>query len=79
MIIKVRLFALAREIAGKSAFDQALPEGATLEDFTQWYYKTYPPMHALRLKFAVNRAYAPLDTLLKEGDEIACIPPVGGG
>jgi molybdopterin converting factor subunit 1 len=79
MIINVRLFALSREITGQTSFDHTLPDDATLADFTEWLYKTYPSMQALRLQFAVNMVYAPLDIILKEGDEIACIPPVGGG
>lgn len=32
-----------------------------------------------RIRFAVNRAYAPLGTLVRSGDELAIIPPVSGG
>lgn len=28
---------------------------------------------------AVNREFAPLDTVLRAGDEIALLPPVAGG
>lgn len=32
-----------------------------------------------RIRFAVNRAYAPPGSLLRPGDELAIIPPVSGG
>ncbi len=79
MVINVRLFALTREIAGKKAFIQTLTEGATLEDFTRVLYETHPAMRNLKLRFAVNMTYSTLDTILHENDEVACIPPVGGG
>lgn len=31
------------------------------------------------LAVAVNREYAPVDTVLREGDEVALLPPVSGG
>ncbi|TFG70133.1 MAG: MoaD/ThiS family protein, partial [Anaerolineales bacterium] len=55
------------------------PADATLADFAHWLYTTYPAMEPLRVRFAINMAYAPLETVLHNGDEIACIPPVGGG
>ena len=40
----------------------------------------YPKMKALSsMMVAVNNSYAPDDLELKEGDEIALIPPVSGG
>ncbi|MEP0846152.1 MAG: MoaD/ThiS family protein [Phycisphaerae bacterium] len=32
-----------------------------------------------RIRFAVNRAYATPESLLRAGDELAIIPPVSGG
>lgn len=31
------------------------------------------------LAVAVNREYAPAETVLREGDEVALLPPVSGG
>lgn len=42
--------------------------------------EAYPRLgKALGIRLAVNRAYVALDHVLKEGDEIAVIPPVSGG
>lgn len=32
-----------------------------------------------RLRYAVNQHYAETDVVLREGDEVAIIPPVSGG
>ena len=79
MIVKVRLFALTREIVGKTEMNQTLPEGSTLGDFSKVLFIAYPALESLKIRFALNMAYANLDTILHEADEIACIPPVGGG
>ena len=34
---------------------------------------------ALGLRFAVNQSYVPANTILEDGDEVAFIPPLGGG
>ena len=77
--VQVLLFASARECAGTTRLDQALPAGATVGDLAARLYDTYPGLRELRLRFAVNTAYADLETELHDGDELACIPPVGGG
>ncbi len=34
---------------------------------------------AANLRVAVNDAFAPMDTLLRDGDEVTFVPPVAGG
>jgi molybdopterin converting factor small subunit len=77
--VQVLLFASARECAGRAHLPQALPAGTTVRDLVARLYETYPGLRDLRLSFAVNAAYAGLETELHDGDEVACIPPVGGG
>lgn len=45
------------------------------------YDRLFPGPIAERLPvgFAINQNYVPGTTLLKEGDEVAFIPPIGGG
>ena len=81
--MKVRLlfFAVLRDIAGVDQRELALPDGATARDVWQslrsWYPKladyVQPPMTA------INESYAAPDTVLRDGDELAFIPPVAGG
>jgi molybdopterin synthase catalytic subunit len=76
MRIGVRLFAGLRELAGARAREIELPAGATAADvWPALELGDEPP----GLLLAVNKSYAPRDTLLSEGDEVALIPPVSGG
>lgn len=79
MRVTIRFFAVSREMAGVERQTYTLPEGATLQDLQAQLFAAYPALAAQRVRFAVNLAYAPLTTPLHDGDEVACIPPVGGG
>src|SRR6478672_5460611 len=76
MKVAVRLFAGLRELAGTRSTDIELPEGSTAADvWPALELGTEPP----GLLLAVNKDYAPRDTVLRAGDEVALIPPVSGG
>ena len=81
ILVHVRLFAMQRELAGTRGLDLALPSGATIEDAWTELVRLHPVLAPGRsaLRFARNGAYAPADTVLGEGDEVAMIPPVSGG
>jgi len=79
MQVTVRFFAVSREMAGTERQIYTLPEGATLQELQNRLFATYPALEAQRVRFAVNMTYIPLSEVLYEGDEVACIPPVGGG
>ena len=81
--MKVRLlfFAVLRDIAGTDMRELAVDEGTTARDvwqslrneFAKLADYTPPPM------IAVNESYADPETILRDGDELAFIPPVAGG
>lgn len=81
--MKVRLlyFAVLRDIAGRDAEELALPDGTTARDV----WLTLRGAHAKLAAFqqpplsAINESYASPDTILRDGDELAFIPPVAGG
>jgi molybdopterin synthase catalytic subunit len=79
--VHVRLFAMQRELAGTRGLDLSLPSGATIEDAWTEVVRLHPALAPGRpaLRFARNGAYAPAETILAEGDEVAMIPPVSGG
>jgi molybdopterin synthase catalytic subunit len=79
--VHIRLFAMQRELAGTRGLDVELPVGATVEDAWAALVERHPLLVPGRpaVRFAVNGAYAPPDTRLGEGDEVAMIPPVSGG
>lgn len=74
--VRVRLFAMLRERAGRSSIDVELADGATAGDvWASLGIGEEPPS----LGVAINRAYADRSTALADGDEVAFIPPVSGG
>jgi molybdopterin converting factor subunit 1 len=79
MRVQVRLFAGARELVGSGSMVQTMDVGATVQDLVDMLFAAYPELCEQRLRFAVNSAYAPPETILHDGDEVAFIPPVGGG
>ena len=79
MRIRVRVFAAARELVGKGELLQELPDGATVQDLADKLFDAYPGLRPMRLRFALNSAYAAPEAALHDGDEVAFIPPVGGG
>ncbi len=81
MQIRVRLFASLRDAVGRPEVELDLPTGASAEDAWQALVHSCPALSPRRQSLAasVNRCYAPFDTALHEGDEVAFIPPVSGG
>jgi MoaE-MoaD fusion protein len=79
--VRIRLFAMQRELAGTRGLEVELPSGATIEDAWLAVVGLHPGLAPGRaaLRFARNGAYAPVDTSLADGDEVAMIPPVSGG
>ncbi len=80
MRVRCLFFAAYRELIGAEELELELPEGATVERLIE-EVRARAGSAALprRLVVAVNREYAPLDTVLGDGDEVAFIPPVAGG
>lgn len=81
MRIRVRLFAMQREHAGTRQLELDLRDGATIEDAWAALVERFPRLAPGRtsVRFAHNGGYAPADTRLTDGDEVAMIPPVSGG
>jgi len=79
--VRIRLFARQRELAGTREVILELPAGATVEDGWQAVAARFPAVEPGRpyMRFARNGEYADPSTLLADGDELACIPPVSGG
>lgn len=81
MRIRVRLFAVARQTAGRDTVDVELPEGATVADLRRQLGGQIPELADLssRMTFAVNARYADDETTIPSDADVACIPPVSGG
>jgi molybdopterin synthase catalytic subunit len=79
--VRVRLFAIQRELAGAREVPVDLPEGATIQDAWSAVVGRHPVLAPGRpsVRFARNGDYADPSTVLADGDEVAFIPPVSGG
>jgi len=79
--IRVRLFAVQRELAGTRELALELPHGATIEDAWRAIVELHPVLAPGRqsVRFARNGTYAEPGDGLSDGDELAFIPPVSGG
>ena len=58
-----------------------LPSGTTVRGASESIAEKLPSLRDVlgRVAFAVNREYVKPDAILKDGDELALIPPVSGG
>ena len=81
MLVTLRLFARLREISGKSELRLEVPDGADARTVWNGLAQEYPGLapYAGSVSCAVNEEYARLTTRLKDGDEVAFLPPVSGG
>jgi molybdopterin synthase catalytic subunit len=82
MNVRVRLFAILRERAGRDAVEVELPEGATVADALRELARLpglEEPIARMPVRMAVNREYADAGTRLAAEDELALIPPISGG
>jgi molybdopterin converting factor subunit 1 len=81
MRIQLLLFALYRDLAGVGELAVDAPDGATAGALIAELRARDARFAALpeRPVVAVNREYTLLDTTLRDGDELALLPPVAGG
>ena len=79
--VTVRYFAIVREAVGRDRDELTLDDGATAGDVLERVLEGRPALERSRrsLLVMVNQAYAPPETPLRDGDEVALIPPVSGG
>lgn len=79
--IEVRLFGPAREAAGAAAVTVEVADGATAGEVVAAVGHRFPGLGDLlpRSRVAVNHAYVDASSPVADGDEVAILPPVGGG
>lgn len=81
MKVRVKFFASFREIARERERLADVPEGSTPASLLAQLAQELPALEGLRSStvYAVNGDYVAGDCPLREGDEVAFIPPVSGG
>jgi molybdopterin converting factor small subunit len=80
MQVRILLFAQYRDAVGAGELVFDLPAGATALDAVATLRTQRPtPFIPDRPVVAVNMNYASLSDVLRDGDELALLPPVAGG
>jgi len=79
--VNLRFFALYREVVGKEQMEMEVREGTTPSQVWEALCQDFPKLvdQSNAWKVAINGEYADPDGSLKEGDEVAFIPPLSGG
>ncbi len=81
MRVTVLFFGVLKEMLASESQTLDLPSGATVDGVLEHYRLLLPQQTKLwpALAIAVNRSYAPHNCALRDGDEVALLPPVSGG
>jgi molybdopterin converting factor subunit 1 len=81
MQVRVLFFGMLKEITGQKHDSVSLPENATLGDLLDYYEQKVPRLKEMlsSIALSVNEVYAGPESPLKNGDEVALLPPVSGG
>lgn len=77
----MRFFATFREIVGTPQLAWSADDGTTAEDLVDQLVVKYPRLgaHRATMLVAVNESFAMPGRPLRDGDEVALMPPVSGG
>lgn len=81
MRVTVRLFAQLRDLVGASDLECHVPDDASVADVWRALLRDHPALGSFTraMSVAVNLDYARMDARVREGDEVAFLPPVSGG
>ena len=81
MNVRLLYFAVLRDITGTNQTEMTVRDGAKAADVWQSLRDRYSALAEYRNPpmIAINENYATPETLLRDGDELAFIPPVAGG
>lgn len=80
MKITVKCFSQVKHHLGRDELVLTMADGSTTSDVEKRIRsQTGNRLSGMSLRLAVNRKYTPNTVELKDGDEVALIPPVQGG
>jgi molybdopterin converting factor subunit 1 len=79
--VTVRLFARLRDIAGAAELSRNVGADATIGGVWRALVQEFPDLarYERSISTAVNADYARMDQAVRDGDEVAFLPPVSGG
>jgi MoaE-MoaD fusion protein len=81
MRVRVLLFGQLRDIVGRQEEFLELRPGARVSEIMSHYEQKFPGFKPISASLAcsVNQEYAPVSSVLRDGDEVGLLPPVSGG
>ena len=78
--IKLKCFSQVKYAFGKSEMIYELKEGTTIKEFERMVRKKAKgKLDDVSMSVAINKQYISNNAEIKDGDEVAFIPPVQGG
>jgi molybdopterin synthase sulfur carrier subunit len=79
--ITVKLFAIFQEVLATDELQIKLESGTSVSTIFDRLVSQHPHLEKWRslTRYAINLNFADPQTILKNGDEVALIPPVSGG
>ncbi len=82
-MVTVKYFANLKQMAGKDEDQFDIKEGTTLAQLSDLIKQSVPKIGDMvrekKVMISLNYDVVPLDTVVKDGDEIALLPPFSGG
>ncbi|BDA43106.1 probable molybdopterin synthase sulfur carrier subunit [Coccomyxa sp. Obi] len=83
MKVAFLFFARSRELAGTQSWELKVHDGASIQDALQAVLTQFPGLKEIegRCVLALNQEYVDKGSKqpLRDGDEVALIPPISGG
>lgn len=81
MIVRVKLFAVAKQVAGRSEVAVEVADGATVADVERALVAAEPALEKViaHARWAVDAEFAGRESVVALKSEVALIPPVSGG
>jgi len=79
--VRVLYFGVLKDVFGRGVEEMELAEGASVADLIGACRERYAGVREIwdSMAVAVNQEYARAVVVLREGDEVALLPPVSGG
>jgi molybdopterin converting factor subunit 1 len=81
MKIKIKFFAHLRDLMNCETTEITVDQDASVNDVKSIIAERFPKLreHVKTVSFAIDNEYVSKDKKLKDGDEVALIPPISGG
>ena len=80
MKIKVTYYGQFKDITGVSEEEIETKDGVTVVELREQVREKYPRIASKReVLVAINNTFTPLETVIKQDDNVAFFPPVSGG